>query len=646
VSRKLQTALTVLAGATLVASLFGLPLAYWSVAFGSVFALRAAYRAVVRRDIDVNVLMVLAAAGSVALGHPVEAAVLLFLFSLSSTLEEYAMSRTKSAIAALIKLKPDTALLVGDDGDRQVPVAELKPGDRVRVLPFQLVPVDGKVVEGETTVDQSAMTGESVPVSKSPGDGALAGTMNQDSMIVVEVSRAVGDTTLERIVELVREAHENKASGERVSQWFGQTYTFLVIGATLLSVVVRLAIGQPTNTALFASLTLLVALSPCALVISTPAATLSALAWAARRGILVRGGEFIEAVGTVDRAALDKTGTLTLGRPTLREVCVCAREAVMVGANASHGSKCWASGEPISGEASKILALAASVEQHSTHPLAQAVVQGALDLGLSVPNAVQSVTMPGLGVSAEVDGMSVTVGQPRLYEREGGLPPEVAGSVREMQSQGLTVAIVRAGDSWAALGLGDTTRPEAKSVLGDLRSLGISPLTMLTGDNPLAAQVVAEAVGIDEVRAGLMPIDKQEIVHQMAEEGQGVVFVGDGANDAPSLAQATVGVAMGGLGSDAALEAADVVLMQDNLRALPDLVRLGRMANGIIRANLVFAGVVIGSLTVMSFVFPVLFPDRTNLVLPLAVIGHEGSTVVVILNGLRLLRGPSRTMAA
>ncbi|MCW5938696.1 MAG: cation-translocating P-type ATPase [Fimbriimonadaceae bacterium] len=645
-SRRLQTVLTVLAGVALVASLFGFPFAYWSVAFGSVFALRAAYRAVVRRDIDVNVLMVLAAAGSVALGHPVEAAVLLFLFSLSSTMEEYAMSRTKSAIAALIKLKPDTALLVGAEGDRKVPVSELKPGDRVRVLPFQLVPVDGKIVQGETTIDQSAMTGESVPVPKAPGDGALAGTMNQDSMVVVEVSRAVGDTTLEQIVELVRQAHENKASGERVSQWFGQTYTFLVIGATLLSVVVRIAMGHPTETALFASLTLLVALSPCALVISTPAATLSALAWAARHGILVRGGEFIEAAGTVDRAAFDKTGTLTIGRPSLREVCVCAREAVAVGAVAGHGSQCWAIGEPISGEASQMLSLAASVEEHSTHPLARAVVQGALDLGLSIPTAVQSVTMPGLGVSAEVDGKSVVVGQPRLYEREGGLPPEVAESVREMQSRGLTVAVVREGDSWAALGLGDTTRSEAKAVLGELRTLGVSPLTMLTGDNPLAAQVVAEKVGVDEVRAGLMPMDKQEIVHRMAGEGKGVVFVGDGANDAPSLAQATVGVAMGGLGSDAALEAADVVLMQDNLRALPDLVRLGRMANGIIRANLVFAGVVIGSLTVISFVFPVMFPDRTNLVLPLAVIGHEGSTVVVILNGLRLLRGPSRKMAA
>jgi Cd2+/Zn2+-exporting ATPase len=215
-----------------------------------------------------------------------------------------------------------------------------------------------------------------------------------------------------------------------------------------------------------------------------------------------------------------------------------------------------------------------------------------------------------------------------------------------MQGRGLTVAVVRAGEVWAALGLGDTPRPEAKEVLSELRRLGLSPLTMLTGDNPLAARAVGEEVGTDDTRAGLMPADKQRIIHEMAVSGRGVIYVGDGANDAPSLAQATVGVAMGGLGSDAALEAADVVLMQDNLRALPDLVRLGRMANGVIRANLVFAGLVIGGLTVLSFVFPVVWPDHTNLVLPLAVIGHEGSTVIVIANGLRLLRGPSRTMAA
>ncbi|MFQ3668524.1 MAG: HAD-IC family P-type ATPase, partial [Fimbriimonadaceae bacterium] len=328
--RDLQVVLTGLCAVFLVLSFFveGSWAAYASVVFGSYFALKEAWGSLRERSLDVNFLMVFAAVGSVALGHPVEAAVLLFLFSLSSTLESFAMSRTKAAIESLIQLRPDTAIRLTDDSDERVPVAELKLGDRVRIVPYDQVPVDGTILEGRSNIDEATMTGESTPVEKEPGDKVLAGTQNLEGMLVVSVTATVGDTALEKIVDLVRDAQENKASGERISQWFGQRYTLFVLGAFAVSLAIRLALGQEMQPALFAALTLLVALSPCALVISTPASTLSALAWAARNGMLIRGGEFIETAGRIDTIAMDKTGTLTLGQPRLVDMCLCRKTAV------------------------------------------------------------------------------------------------------------------------------------------------------------------------------------------------------------------------------------------------------------------------------------------------------------------------------
>lgn len=643
--KNLQSVLTSLCGLTLVASIF-LPdsiLPYLSAAFGSYFALKAAYGSVKDRSIDVNFLMVFAAIGSVAVGHVIEAAVLLFLFSLSSTLESYAMARTKSAIEGLVKLRPDSAIRLGADGEEVVAVKDLQVGDVVRVPAFEQIPVDGEVVSGVTSVNQSAMTGESEPVSRSVGDRVLAGTQNLDGIITVTVTAALGDTTLEKIVDLVQEAQEHKASGERISHWFGQRYTFFVIGAFVLSYLVRVWLGQAQSDALYAALTLLVALSPCALVISTPASTLSALAWAARHGLLIRGGAFIEEVARVDAIAIDKTGTLTLGRPKLVEICVCAPTATTVGGGGAckEEEACWHGKGGFSDQALFSLRVAASAEQYSTHPVAEAIVHAAREAGIEVPEASEQTAHPGLGVTATVEGHKVKIGQRRFFESQpGGLSKEFIPHIEELHEMGLTVVVLEHDGNLAALGLRDEPRPAAKAVLQELRSLGVKHLAMVTGDTQHTADAVAADLPLDAVHAGLMPQEKAEIVEKMMAEGRRVMMVGDGVNDAPVLAASHVGVAMGGLGSDVALNAADIVLMHDRLESLPSLVKLGRMTGGIIKANLIFSTAMILTLAIGTFAFAKLSGGHNNLMLPLAVVGHEGSTVLVILNGLRLLRGP------
>lgn len=647
----MQIALTVLCGAFLAVSLVTLipalsawrsPIwAYLSVACGSYFALSAAAEALRERQLDVNFLMVLAAVGAIAVGHADDAAALLFLFSLSSTLETMAMAKTRSAIEGLIRLRPDKAILVGDKEDREVPVTELRVGDQVRVLPFQSVPADAVLMQGDGEIDESAMTGESKPVAKSPGDAILAGTQNLDTMLVARVTAAVGDSTLEKIVGLVQDAQQNKASGERVSQWFGQRYTIFVLGAFAVSLAVRLGLGEGVGTALYTSLTLLVALSPCALVISTPASTLSALAYAARRGVLVRGGQYIEAAGRIDVVALDKTGTITLGKPRLVEICVCERTAAAVGAGvackldceACEFIRCWHSGEELAAQTAEMLRFAASAEKFSTHPIAEAIVGAAEAFGIGIPEAETHQAHPGLGLTASVEGRPVKIGQVRFFEGEhANLPASFRQHLYEMQARGVTAVLMSVGDAWAAFGMRDEPRPDAAQLVERLRSAGAARVAMLTGDNPETARAIAENVGVDEVHAGLMPAGKAELVGRWTGAGQRVMMVGDGVNDAPALTRATMGIAMGGLGSDVAMNAADAVLVQDRLERIPELMRLGRMTNRVIRANLLFAASVIVALTIASFFF--------RLELPLAVIGHEGSTVLVILNGLRLLRGP------
>ena len=357
----------------------------------------------------------------------------------------------------------------------------------------------------------------------------------------------------------------------------------------------------------------------------------------------MRGGEFIEAIGKVDTALLDKTGTLTSGAPHLAQICVCDTVAVTTGGHVECAERdaCWRKDEKMSQESRTILRLAAAAEQYSSHPIAQAVVEAAREQGLDVPEASEQSSHSGLGVTAVVDGVRVRVGQRRFFQTDGAtLPQHFAEHVEQMQGAGMTVAVYECEGSYAALGLEDAIRPETMAVLADLASLGISEHVMMTGDTPQTASAVASRVGLTTVHSGLLPQDKERIVAEYAEKGAVTMMVGDGINDAPSLARARVGVAMGGLGSDVALNAADVVLMQDRLDLLPRLVRLGRMTNTIIRQNLYFGAGVIVFLFTGSLLWDALFPATRNLILPLAVVGHEGSTVLVILNGLRLLRGP------
>ncbi len=605
---------------------------YLSIAAGSMFAVKTAWASIRERSLDVNLLMVLAAIGAIAVGQPTDAAVLLFLFSLSSTLESLAMARTKSAIEALVKLRPLEATVVRDGEDMRVAVETVALGEHVRIRPFEAVPLDGIVIEGTTSVNEATLTGESIPVAKGPGDKVLSGTTNVEGLMLIEVTGRVGDSTLDRIVALVAEAQENKASGERVSQWFGQRYTFFVVFASLASLLVRGAFGSPWPEAFYQALTLLVALSPCALVISSPASTLSALAWAARNGILIRGGAHIETAGTIDAAAIDKTGTLTSGRPELVEICVCHRVSdTYHRCDASSG--CWTGAGPLSAEAAGLLRLAAGAEQYSDHPIADAIVRAASAQGVEIPAAASTEVVPGLGVAATIDGARVEIGQPRYFDWDS-LPDAFREDVAALQAKGMTVALMRAGDRLAGFGLADTVRPEAKDALEALRATGVGHIVMLTGDNPNTARTVADQLGIADFRAGMMPEDKATAIRELIAQGRRVMMVGDGVNDAPVLKGAHLGVAMGGLGSDVALQAADVVLMRDRLTALPELIRLGRRARAVITFNLAFAGGVIAVLTLAS-----LFG---KLPLPIAVIGHEGSTVIVILNGLRLLGGPGR----
>lgn len=633
--------LTILCGIALVLGLFSVhpAIPYFSVLFGSYFALKSSWESIRDRVVDVNILMVLAAIGAIVVGQPLDAAALLFLFSLSSTLESLAMARTRSAIEGLIRLRPDQAVRITNGVEEKVKVEELRIGDTIKIPPFESIPVDGQVISGQSAVDQSAMTGESVPVAKTTGDSLLAGTRNLDSSLVMSVASTVGDSTLDKIVNLVQDAQENKASGERISTWFGQKYTFFVIAAFAVSFGIRIALQTPTTEALYLSLTLLVALSPCALVISTPATTLSALAWAARNGMLVRGGEFIEIAGKIDTIAVDKTGTLTLGRPRLVEICLCARSMVSVGAE-SHGcteeEACWHGSGALSPDAQRLLKAAAAAEQYTAHPVAEALMAAVRENGMVVPAASGEIVAAGLGVSAVVDGKRVYVGQRKYLEAEGvSISPEFIEHVENFQKKGMTVALLAHGDDIAALGFMDAPRQETAQFLKDVEQQGAKHVVMLTGDTEQTAKAIAEELGLREYRAALMPAHKSEAIEALVKDGGKVMMVGDGVNDAPSLAQATLGVAMGGLGSDIALNAADVVLMHDRLDRIPELMALGKKTNAIIRANLIFATGVICTLTLLS-----LF---TRLPLPIAVIGHEGSTVLVILNGLRVLRGPQIT---
>ncbi len=632
--RNPRIALTSVCGLTLGASFIpGLGwLAFVAAIAGSYEAVKASADSLKEKKIDVNLLMVFAAIGAVIVGRVSDAAALLFLFSLSITLESIAMSRTKSAIESLVRLRPSSATLLSGDTETTVEVEKLQIGDTIRIHAYESVPTDAVIVVGRTKVDASAMTGESLPVECGEGDLIVGGTQNLEGTVTARVTATVGDSALDRIVSLVKDAQENKASGQRISDWFGQTYTFFVLGSFGVSFVVRMLLKETVPEAFYLSLTLLVGMSPCALVISTPATTLSALAWCARNGILVRGGEFIELAGKVNAIALDKTGTLTWGKPHLDLVAFSEFDSP----NEIHEfsfiqqpeNGLSVPSQPIK----EAIAQIAAIERFSNHPIATAIVSTADELQIDIPEITDHKVLSGLGVGAYTSAGKVLIGRERLLAAENiSIPDALQAALTQAQARGFTVSVGATPNGICMLAFSDSVRSNAPSFVQHLKDLGLKHITILTGDRLETAKTVADQVGITEVYAGLMPGEKTERIKELSQQCE-VMMVGDGVNDAPSLASASVGVAMGRLGSDVAMNAADVVLMHDRLDRIPDLIRLGRMTVATIRMNLGFAGLMIIALTFSSLVI--------RLPLPIAVLGHEGSTVLVILNGLRMLRGP------
>lgn len=576
---------------------------------GGFFTVQSTLESIKEKEIDVNVLMLIAAIGAVVLGEYADAAILLFLFSLSSTLEEIALGKTTDAIRSLMKLRPDEAIILRAEKQETVPLEDVQIGELMVVRPFDQVALDGEVVTGESSVNLSSITGESLPESVKPGSKVISGTQNLEGTLTAKVTATVGDSTIDKIVALVQTAQENKSSGEALSAWFGKWYTIAVILTFCASIVVRLLLGQAGADAFRSSLVLLVAMSPCALVISVPATTLSAMSWAARRGILVRNGRTLELLSKVNRIALDKTGTLTRGVPELSRIILHNRE--------------WHNGDPIDDDLRRVISVAAGVEAHSTHPLAKVIVDLAGQFAIEPILLESSSVIPGQGVEALTEGRVIRIGK--------GSFAEISESLRhKVKSLGTQVSM-RDGDTEAVFLFEDQMRVQSPTVIQRLKQIGISKIAMLTGDNLASASDIASQSGITEVHANLLPQDKTQLITEFERAGDRVLMVGDGVNDAPALTSATVGVAMGGLGSDVALNAADVVLMSDRLSAVPELLLLGRKCTRVIVVNLAFAGFVVLALSASSFAF--------KLPLPIAVLCHEGSTLLVILNGLRLLKG-------
>jgi Cd2+/Zn2+-exporting ATPase len=561
-----------------------------------------------RFEFDIDLLMLLAAAGAAVIGAYAEGALLLFLFALAHALEHYALGRARNAIAALADLAPAYARVVRDGYDELVPVEDVTLGTRVLVRPGERMPVDGRVDRGQSTVDQAPITGESVPVDKGPGDNVFAGTVNGEGAIEVITTRATGDRTLDRIVTLVAEAQTQKAPTQQLTERFERVFVPIVLVADALLIVVPPLVGWwDWSHSIYTGMSTLVAASPCALALGTPSAVLAGIAQAARKGVLIKGGAHLENLAVIKAVAVDKTGTITTGRPEVTDVVT------------------------LDGATDDLLRLTAAVERQSQHPLAAAIVRYAGTAGIVTPDASPMESVTARGARAVVEGQMVTVGSLRMWDNTADVVPAVVRkAVEALQAKGRSVVVVRAHTRWlGVIGIADRPRPGVRDVVLALQAIGVRPVVMLTGDNRGVGEAIAREVGIDEVRADLLPEEKVEALRALRRTYGDVAMVGDGVNDAPALAQATVGIAMGAAVTAAALEAADVALMNDDLGQLVFAVKLARRTRVVIRQNLVIALGVIGLLMLATV---------TGLAgLGVAVAVHEGSTLVVIMNALRLL---------
>lgn len=567
------------------------------------------FKTLQERRLDVNFLMILAALGAAIVGEAAEGATLLFLFSLSNTLQNFALARSRRAIRALMALQPETATRLVNGEPEIVPIDSLAVGDRVLVKPGERIPADGTILKGESHVDQSPITGESIPVHKFTGAAVYTGTLNGNGALEIEVSHPPEQTLLSRILMLVEQAQEQKARTQRWLERFEQRYALVVIGGSALTALLLPALfGWHFHDAFYRAMTLLVVASPCALVISTPATLLSAIANAARRGVLLKGGEPLERLAEVKAIAFDKTGTLTEGK---------LRFTDLVPASPELEADAWQ--------------LIADLESLSEHPLAQALAAAASERGYT-PEPVQGFqAVVGKGVRAVKNDMVLLLGNPRLFEDEiGQSPPDaILQTLNTLRREGKTAMLLYAGGVWLGVAaVADQVRSSAKPALQRLKSLGIRTTAMLTGDAEPIARTIANRTGIERVYADLLPDEKLKVLDTLKEEYGNIAMVGDGVNDAPALAAASVGIAMGA-GTDVALETADIALVGNDLNHLPYLLGLSRQSMRVLKQNLIFATGVIAVLVVLTF--------WQGLMLPVGVVGHEGSTLIVVLNGLRML---------
>ncbi|MEU7375947.1 heavy metal translocating P-type ATPase [Streptomyces albidoflavus] len=568
----------------------------------------AGLKALKDKTLDVDLLMVVAALGAAAIGQVLDGALLIVIFATSGALEAVATARTADSVRGLLDLAPATATRLLPDGrEENVDAQSLAVGDTVLVRPGERVGADGLVIDGTSDVDQATVTGEPLPVAKRAGDEVFAGTVNGTGALRVRVERDPSDSVIARIVKMVEEASETKAPTQLFIEKIEQRYSIGMVVATLAVFGVPLAWGDTLQSALLRAMTFMIVASPCAVVLSTMPPLLSAIANAGRRGVLAKSAVAMERLGQIDLVALDKTGTLTEGTPRVTSI------------------------HPLPGtglDEDDLLTLAAAAEHPSEHPLARAVVEAARERGLPLPHATDFSSRPGEGVTATIAGHTVQVGSPSRLLTDTAPPGKV---VAELEATGRTaVAVLRDGAVGGVLGIADRLRPDAAATVTALTELTGRTPVLLTGDNERAARHLATEVGITDVRAGLLPEDKVAAVKAWETEGRRVLVVGDGVNDAPALAAAHSGIAMGKAGSDLALETADAVVVRDELATIPSVVQLSRAARRLVIQNLAIAGTFITVLVAWDLL--------GDLPLPLGVAGHEGSTVLVGLNGLRLLR--------
>lgn len=599
------------ASGALTISLF--VLAYVS---GGMFSLREGITSLLaEKRIDVDLLMVMAAVAAASIGEWLEGGILLFLFSLSNALQFYAMDRTRRAITSLMSVRPREALLKQADGEtRLVTIEELVVGDTIVVRPGELVPIDGLILSGMSSLNEASITGESIPVDKGVGAEVFGGTLNQNGALEVRVTKLAEDTVIAKIIRMVEEAQSEEAPTQRRIDVIEQYYALGVIGLTVLTAVIPVFLGVPWSDSIYRAITLMVVASPCAVAMAVPAPVVAAIANGARSGILYKGGVHIENMAEISVIAFDKTGTLTEGNPTVTDILALEGRS-----------------------REQVLSLGAAAEAHSEHPLAQAVLEAARQEDMELAEAMHTQALPGMGITAEVHGELVWVGNERLLnERAPGAAHDAVALATPLEQDGKTVMFVGVGDQVIGLiAAVDTLRSGAAKTIAALKEQGIKKIVMLTGDNKQVAAAIGKQAGVDEVYAELLPAQKAEIVEELRTRMGPIAMVGDGVNDAPALAKATVGVAMGAAGTDVALETADLVLMSNDLTKMNHAVSLSRRAKQIIWQNLALSLGVIGLLVIVVLM--------RGLVLAVGVVGHEGSTLLVILNSLRLLFGQHRT---